>query len=98
MDVEFKAGIINHFHAYVQRVSHDAIVVKNGRMYVPQSLNTKEYISTYLYKIPRMDYSAKDCAFLAIDHVGVPSEEEMSIDSIEKFIRVIFAKDYKDKA
>ena len=33
-----KTGIINHFHAYVKRVSHDAVIIENDKMLVPDDL------------------------------------------------------------
>lgn len=97
LDEDFSIGIINHFHAYVHRVSPGVLKIENGKVSYKQGVINEKYINNYLNKTS-VDFSAKDCAYLAINHVGIPPEEEMSVDSIEKLIRGIIRNDYSDKA
>nr|MCR4586091.1 hypothetical protein [Lachnospiraceae bacterium] len=84
---EYKEGIIDNFHAYVEKESKDEISHKNGTIFVPEGLITDEYINIYLNKTEK-DYSAKDCAILAIKRFDefLPISE-MSVESLEKCIR-----------
>ena len=97
LDEDFSVGIINHFHAYVHRVSPGVLKIENGKVSYKQGVINEKYINNYLNKTS-VDFSAKDCAYLAINHAGIPPEEEMSVDSIEKLIRGIIRNDYSDKA
>ncbi len=94
----YKDGILNHFHDYIKNVSSESITEKNGKLYVEDGLITGDYINEYLKKNPVSDLSAKDCAYLSLKHVGMPPIDEMSIKSLEKFIKSIIEEEYKDKA
>ncbi|MBR4345003.1 MAG: hypothetical protein IKP88_20230 [Lachnospiraceae bacterium] len=100
LEENYKTGIKSHFHAYVHYKFPDAVVLneKNEVIRVQDGLINEDFINQYLIKDPRLDFGAKDCAFMAIDHVGIPPEEEMSVESIEKLIRDIMSNDYADKA
>ena len=96
LEDNYKTGIINHFHSYINRVSPNSIIERAGNLCVPVGLITTDYINTYLIKENRVDFSSKDCAYLAINRVGIPPEEEMSVESMERFIRTLFnSNDYK---
>ena len=44
---KYEKGILNSFHAYVQRVSKDVIKVNDEKFYVPEDLITDKYIKQY---------------------------------------------------
>lgn len=92
---KYEEGILNNFTAYVQRVSRDVIKVVDETLYVPEDLITDEYIKQY-FKKSNYDLSIKDCAHMAVSRVGIPPEDEMSIESLEKTIKKV-VKEYKSK-
>ncbi|MGN1304812.1 MAG: hypothetical protein ACI4YB_07240 [Oscillospiraceae bacterium] len=85
---EYETGIITNFNAYVLRMSQKTIEVENDIILVPEKLITREYINRY-YEKSNHDISAKDCAYMALNSMGVPPIDEMSIKSLEKTIRDI---------
>ncbi len=93
---EYETGIIASFNAYVLRISHNKIAIENGIIFVPEELITRKYINRY-YEKSNFDLSAKDCAYMALNSVGVPPIDEMSLDSLEKTIRDVI-KGITDKA
>ena len=90
-----KIGCINNFMQYVKFKSPHAIQENNGKIFVPDSLITDEYLSEY-FKKNSYDISVKDCAYLVLNHPDVPPLDEMSVNSLEKTIRDIFQEN-KDK-
>jgi hypothetical protein len=92
---KYRKGIKEHLKKYIQTLSPDDIIEKNGTWYVSEELQEIEYISKYLEKDNGKDFSAKDCAFLALERYNVPPQEYMSVDSLEKKIRELF-KEYKN--
>ena len=91
-----KDGIYNHLLKYIRRVSPDKIEDRDGEIFVSEELLTYEYIKKYLEKNEHQDFSAKDCAILALSCYKAPSQEYMSVGSLEKKIRYRF-KEQKEK-
>lgn len=80
---------------YIKRVAPDAIMENEDRLLVEETLISRGFIDKY-YEKCELDFSAKDCAHIALKHVGIPPIEYMSVDSLEKTIRELF-KEYKGK-
>lgn len=91
----FKQGCINNFVEYVERESKESIITERDTIYVTDSLISEEYILKYLKK-SCCDFDAKDCVHIALNHVGVPPEDELSIESLAKTARAIM-KEHKDR-
>ena len=81
---KYKAGIINNFNDYVRNRLKDSV----GEI-------DYSFIDDYFVK-NTYDFSAQDCAHMALSRVGIPPIETMSVESLEKTIRDVFEK-YNDK-
>lgn len=89
---EFKQGCINNFISYVQRETRKSIRVENEKILVSDTLITDEYIKNY-FVIKNCDKNAKDCTRMALEHVGFPPLDEMSVGSLEKKILELMRKE-----
>ena len=81
---KYKVGIINNFNAYVMNKLKDSEREIDGN-----------FLDDYFIKSP-YDFSAQDCAHMALRRVGIPPIELMSVESIEKTIREVF-DEYNDE-
>lgn len=91
----YEEGIKSNFCTYVQRKSPDMIKVEDNVISVQSTLITNDYITEYFAKSD-YDFSAKNCAELALNHVGIPQLDDMSCASLIKIINVIMPQ-HKDK-
>lgn len=81
---KYKVGIINNFNAYVMNKLKDSEREIDGN-----------FLDDYFIKSP-YDFSAQDCAHMALRRVGIPPIELMSVESLEKTIREVF-DEYNDE-
>lgn len=88
-------GIKSNFCTYVQRKSPDKIKVEDNGVSVQSTIITPDYIKEYFVKND-YDFSAKDCAELALNHVGIPPLDDMSLGSLAKITNEIMRQN-KDK-
>lgn len=89
-------GVQKHLLNYIRRVCPDKIQDVGGKLTVSDELLSEEFITKYIEKDNQQDFSAKDCAVLALVRYIAPPQEYMSIGSLEKKIREIF-KEHKDE-
>ena len=82
--IKYKTGIINNFNDYVRNRLKDSV----GEI-------DYSFIDDYFVK-NTYDFSAQDCAHMALSRVGIPPIESMSVESLEKTIRDVF-EEYNDK-
>ena len=92
LDVYGKEGIRRHLINHVHLVSPDKMKDCDGELFVSAELLSDEYIRKYLEKSNQQDFSAKDCAALALVRYKAPPEKYMSIGSLEKTILELFKK------
>lgn len=93
LDEYGEEGIYNNLLQYVRRVSGDKIT---DRLFISEELLTNEYTKKYLEKNVHQDFSAKDCAMLALVRYKAPPQEYMSVGSLEKKIRELY-KEQKEQ-
>lgn len=91
----YEEGIKSNFCIYVQRKSPDKIKVEDNVISVQSTIITPDYIKEYYVKSDH-DFSAKDCAELALNHAGIPPLDDMSCASLIKMINQIMPQ-YKGK-
>ena len=72
---KYKVVIINNFNAYVMNKLKDSEREIDGN-----------FLDDYFIKSP-YDFSAQDCAHMALRRVGITPIELMSVESLEKTIR-----------
>lgn len=87
-------GVEKHFRNYLCKTYPDKIRETDEELLVSRELVADRYVKEYLKKSDS-DFSAKDCAEIAIWRYKAPSQENMSIASLEKKIREIF-KEYSE--
>jgi len=75
---KYKVGIINNFNAYVMNKLKDS-----------ERKIDENFLDDYFIK-SAYDFSAQDCAHMALGRVGIPPIELMSVESLEKTIREVF--------
>lgn len=92
---KYRMGIINDFRTYVLRELRDKVRIEEKTIYIPNTLMTLQFVDGYFEKRD-FDFSAKDCANMALNHSGIPPKKLMSLESLEKTIREVF-DEYKDK-
>ncbi|MEE3427945.1 MAG: hypothetical protein VZQ55_03085 [Ruminococcus sp.] len=85
-------GLRKNILNYVKNIVPNKIINKNGKIYVSDGLQNKDFVFQYLKK-EDSDYSAKDIAERALKPMAVPPK--MSANSLEKRIRDLFIE-YKD--
>lgn len=83
----------NHFLNYIKEKNQNEIKYEGKDILVPEEFFSKQYITEYIKKTD-YDFSAKDCAYMALHRLGIPPIEAMSRESLEKLIRELL----KDKA
>ena len=93
---KYKVGIINNFNTYVMNKLSDRVKKDERHISIPESSIDDIFIDEYFIKRDS-DYSAKDCAYMYLRHMGIPPIEQMSVESLEKTIRDSF-DGYNDKA
>ena len=79
-----KSGSRKHLQEYLFRMFPDDIKEENGELLVSESMfDAEDFVTAYLDK-SQGDYSAKDCAQIALNHIGYPPINMMSVESVEK--------------
>lgn len=93
--IPYRKNCVRHFLKYVKSKSKRFIKKNDNRqLFVPDTLINDDYIIQYLKKT-KLDYDAKDCVHLALNHVGVPPIGELSVESLVRTARDIM-KEMKD--
>lgn len=86
LEVKYKKGCNNNILRFVKQQYPEGVKDGNGNIYIYESLVTDVTVKEY-YKKVDFDMSAKDCAYLALNHPHIPPYDVKIIDSLEKIIR-----------
>lgn len=84
---------VQNFISYIKKNEDVELKYDNDKILVPEVCSQDKFIYEYLKKTEE-DFSAKDCAYIALHRLGVPPIEAMSLGSLEKTVRGLI----KDKA
>lgn len=97
IDDDFLSGheemCVQNFLSYIKKNEDIELKYDNDKILVPEDCKQYEFFCEYLKKSDD-DYSAKDCAYIALRRVGIPPISAMSLGSLEKTIRELI----KDKS
>ncbi len=87
--IKYQNGITKNLISYVLQHYPSTILCRKGQCVVDKELLKDKLGREYFEKTPQ-DFSARDFAYSALNHMGMPPVDSMSLKSLEKRIRAIF--------